>query len=950
MKRLLLITLLIFGSQGISLGQCPDGNNTDTDGDGVVDCIDPCINQPNSIIGNLDFESDFVGWTIPMNSGFFNINQDPTHILYGDNSLLVTAPSASVFENHAIYSEEFVLQQGVPYNFTIPVKRIGSADGDALRWVLIDENGVYRHFNNYYSFTEDWTMISFNDFQVDFTNYSSNKFRLRFEFGLSTTDMVVDKIEFYESAQGFDPAYLDYDNNGIPDCESFDASNHPDYNALMDFYTGTNGPNWTNNTNWLDTSVPISSWYGITETNGRITGINLNSNGLNGTIPESFSDLTELESFSIRLNSVFGSFPLATFNNQTKLQYVDINSNFMSGFIPPEISNLTDLWYLDIGWNSFDGTIPSEITNLSNLQYAYLHNNQLTGGIPSGPGTLPSLQVLYMANNNLTGIIPDLSALPALTYFDVTGNQFIFADLEPNYVALNASLGANFVYDPQQWIDQPRGVAANIGETVNLTSIPDLGTDVIVYWYKFDGVNYTYLGVGETFGITVSTAVDYDDYIYYVTSPTITGLGLQSHPITIGPDPSEHPDYDALVAIYNALDGPNWDNPWDITAPIETWDTSYRLQFDPVTNRVTDIEYTGAGLSGTIPSEIEDLTELKRLWFFGNDIVGEIPAEIWNLTNLTELVIGSQDSGSAFTPGSMTLTNGIPAEISNLQQLEWLNLNGVQLSLPLQPELFNLPSLIRLRLQDCGIIGQLPAGLATIDDVRVDRNEFEGPIPQDILNSTGNLRMALSNNFFDFSDLEPLVQSNNYQFLEYSPQRTRDVAQTIEAEPGQDIVLDVDDTGIGRTNTSTARANIYQWFKDDIAISGAIGSSYTIVNAQESDSGDYYCEITNTILPDLIIRRATISIDIDGTLDIEDEEEDMSFKLYPNPTKDIVDLHFNDQEERTIDLFDLNGRRILSKSSDNRYDKLDLSNLQSGIYLLKIESQSGSMTKRIVKH
>jgi hypothetical protein len=335
MKRLLLLFSFSLILQTFSWSQCP---NVDSDSDGVLDCIDPCIYVPSSKIGNLSFESDFIGWTIPQNQSFFSINTDLNNTLHGNKSLYITAPNSGNFESHTIYSEEFILEEGVSYNFRIPVKRIGNNDGDALRWVLIDENGIYRHFNNYYSFTEDWTYISFENFLVNFSYFSNNKFRLRLEFGLSTTDMVIDKVEFHETIEGEEPTYADYDNDGIPDCGNIDVSNHPDYNFLVALYSDLNGGTWYNNTNWLDTSKPLSSWYGITETNGRVTGITLSSNNLNGTIANAIESLIYLEDANFSNNRISGEIPdfgqlnfmnsLLVFNNDFSFQ--DLETNYTS--------------------------------------------------------------------------------------------------------------------------------------------------------------------------------------------------------------------------------------------------------------------------------------------------------------------------------------------------------------------------------------------------------------------------------------------------------------------------------------------------------------------------------------------------------------------------------------------------------------------------------------------
>ena len=74
---------------------------------------------------------------------------------------------------------------------------------------------------------------------------------------------------------------------------SAQAVNVQDSSALVDLFNSTNGNGWINHTNWLTTS-PVSSWYGITVENGRVTRVTLNRNGLVGTIPSSIGNMTAL--------------------------------------------------------------------------------------------------------------------------------------------------------------------------------------------------------------------------------------------------------------------------------------------------------------------------------------------------------------------------------------------------------------------------------------------------------------------------------------------------------------------------------------------------------------------------------------------------------------------------------------------------------------------------------
>ena len=55
--------------------------------------------------------------------------------------------------------------------------------------------------------------------------------------------------------------------------------------ALVALYNATNGPNWTNNDNWL-ADVPLEEWYGVvTGSDGRVTRLSLWENNLTGPIP-----------------------------------------------------------------------------------------------------------------------------------------------------------------------------------------------------------------------------------------------------------------------------------------------------------------------------------------------------------------------------------------------------------------------------------------------------------------------------------------------------------------------------------------------------------------------------------------------------------------------------------------------------------------------------------------
>jgi hypothetical protein len=72
---------------------------------------------------------------------------------------------------------------------------------------------------------------------------------------------------------------------------------------LLIYTNSTNGANWGLNTHWL-TRRPVKSWYGITVTGTRVTAINLEGDGLSGSIPSSIGNLSNLTYLTLAYNSI----------------------------------------------------------------------------------------------------------------------------------------------------------------------------------------------------------------------------------------------------------------------------------------------------------------------------------------------------------------------------------------------------------------------------------------------------------------------------------------------------------------------------------------------------------------------------------------------------------------------------------------------------------------------
>ncbi len=164
-----------------------------------------------------------------------------------------------------------------------------------------------------------------------------------------------------------------------------------DWAALVALYDATDGDNWTHNENWI-TDTAVGNWHGITiDNNGRVTGIKLSANGLNGQLPRELGNLSNLASLQIsRSPNLTGEIP-AELGKLSSLVELDLSKTSLSGAIPNELGSLSNLTSLVIRDSCIKGQIPSEIGNLNGLMRLDLSDNDLSDEIPAELGNLTNL-------------------------------------------------------------------------------------------------------------------------------------------------------------------------------------------------------------------------------------------------------------------------------------------------------------------------------------------------------------------------------------------------------------------------------------------------------------------------------------------------------------------------------------------------------------------------------
>ena len=72
-------------------------------------------------------------------------------------------------------------------------------------------------------------------------------------------------------------------------------------------------------------------------------------------------------------------------------------------------------------------------------------------------------------------------------------------------------------------------------------------------------------------------------------------------------------------------------------------------------------------------------------------------------------------------------------------------------------------------------------------------------------------------------------------------------------------------------------------------------------------------------------------------------------KIYPNPTKSILNIEFA-EENNYIEIYDNIGKKICSLQTNDESANINMSEYPSGLYLVVIKNDNGSGFKRIVKN
>jgi len=81
-----------------------------------------------------------------------------------------------------------------------------------------------------------------------------------------------------------------------------------------------------------------------------------------------------------------------------------------------------------------------------------------------------------------------------------------------------------------------------------------------------------------------------------------------------------------------------------------------------------------------------------------------------------------------------------------------------------------------------------------------------------------------------------------------------------------------------------------------------------------------------------------------ATLDREDVLDATKVSIYPNPTSDHLNIKTN-AVITSIEMFDLLGKSVLQSSGA---EQIKVNHLPAGVYMLRINTEQGKLTKKVI--
>ncbi|GAU36787.1 hypothetical protein TSUD_213540 [Trifolium subterraneum] len=366
----------------------------------------------------------------------------------------------------------------------------------------------------------------------------------------------------------------------------FTYSQNDDASVMQTLKTNLNPPI---SLGWSDPD-PCKWNHVICSDDKRVTRIQIGRQNLQGTLPQTLQNLTQLEHLELQFNNFSG--PIPSLHGLTSLQVFMASGNSFSSIPEDFFANKTQLVAVEIDNNPFEPwEIPMSLKDALLLQNFSANNanvkafNNLEGVLPKSFSGL-NVQSLWLngqkSDDKLSGSVDVLQNMTSLTEIWLHSNKF--TGPLPSFEGL---------------------------ESLKVLSLRD---------NSFTGVVPSSLGPMPVFGAGVEVDNIKDSNSFCLPSPGDCDPRVQ-----------------VLLSVVGGMGYPwRFANGWKGNDPCADW-----IGITCSDGNISIVNFQKMGLSGIISPEFAKLKSLQRLLLSDNNLTGSIPNELTTLPKLTYLNVAN---------------------------------------------------------------------------------------------------------------------------------------------------------------------------------------------------------------------------------------------------------------------------------------------------------------------
>ncbi|GFS41724.1 receptor like protein 21 [Actinidia rufa] len=421
--------------------------------------------------------------------------------------------------------------------------------------------------------------------------------------------------------------------------------------------------------------------------------LRMSSNAFNGNLISLFHDMNDLWYLDLSNNLFSGVMPEYFTSRCPSLNVIKLSKNNLSGKISSTVFHLTNLIYLYLDGNSFIGNIPDSLSFMS-LETLDVSYNHFSGDLPRWIGNMTSLKEIVMSHNHFDSYIPvEFCQLNDLLFMDLSDNDLsgsIPSCFNPSNIG-HVQLSKNRFEGPfaRAFYNSSSLITLDLSENYFSGSIPTWIsslfslTILLLKANNFQGdipsqlcqLNHlAILDVSEN-NLSGSLPPCLGDIIRFEISDVSLHIS----------DMGSVMEKSLLSFVKSTMLAQTGKDLWFYQLPQEfgSFDTKLVAEF---TTKWSSYSYKGSILSF-----------MSGIDFSCNQLTGEIPPEFGNLSNVHALNLSHNN-----------LTGSIPTKFSNLRQVESLDLSYNKLEGQIPSQIIELNSLAVFSVAHNNLSGTTP--------------------------------------------------------------------------------------------------------------------------------------------------------------------------------------------------------------------------------------------------